>query len=277
MVEPPDSNGFSRVTLSAPDGARAVITPYGAHVTSWTTPDGRERLFLSRTTPFSPGSAIRGGVPVIFPQFAGRGPLRPHGFARVSRWQHIATEAAPGSSTAHFRLEDSDATRVVWSYGFRLDLRVTVGGARLELALQVANTGNQPFTFAAALHTYLQVGDIATASLDGLGGLPYTEHGADHIQPPGTLRIAGEIDRIYWDVPGPVTVAEPDQTLRVAQDGFSDVVVWNPGPERAAALADLEPDGYRRMVCIEAAAIGQRVALAPGGEWQSSQQIDVLA
>lgn len=273
----PGSDPFSSVHLIAPDGARAAIVPHGGHVTSWTTPDGRERLFLSRTTPLESGSAIRGGVPVVFPQFAGRGPLRPHGFARVNPWQHVATQAGTGTATAHFRLDDSPATRAVWDYGFRLDLRVTVGGARLALDLQVTNTGDQPFTFATALHTYLRVGDVAAASIAGLDGLAYSEHGADRVQRESPLRIAGEIDRIYWDVSGPVTLAEPEQTLRVGQAGFTDVVVWNPGPDRAAALADLEPGGYRRMVCIEAAVIGQPVALAPGGAWQGGQQVEVLA
>ena len=97
-MDTPGPDLFTRVGVRAPDGARAEITPYGAHVTSWVTPDGRERLFLSRATSFSPGSAIRGGVPVVFPQFARRGPLRPHGFARISDCP-MAPAPSSGSTT----------------------------------------------------------------------------------------------------------------------------------------------------------------------------------
>lgn len=276
-MDTPGPDLFTRVGVRAPDGARAEITPYGAHVTSWVTPDGRERLFLSRATSFSPGSAIRGGVPVVFPQFARRGPLRPHGFARISPWQHVGTQRVPHGASAQFRLEDSGATRADWDYGFRLDLRVTVGGARLELALRATNTGDRPFTFTAALHTYLRVADIARTGVEGLAGIAYTEHGEDRVQREALLHINGEIDRIYWDVPGPVTLVDTGQTLRVSQAGFTDVVVWNPGPERAAALPDLELGGYRHMLCIEAAAIGQPITLGPRGEWQGWQRIDALA
>ena len=33
--------------------------------------------------------AVRGGIPVLFPQFADRGPLKKHGFARDLPWQLV--------------------------------------------------------------------------------------------------------------------------------------------------------------------------------------------
>ena len=81
--------GLDRVTLSSRDGARAEVYLQGAHVTSWRpATDDRERLFLSERSKYCPGGAIRGGIPVIFPQFAAEGPLPRHGFARTSRWFH---------------------------------------------------------------------------------------------------------------------------------------------------------------------------------------------
>ena len=78
--------------LRAPDGAEATITLYGAHLVSWkavTTAGGpaQERLFLSSLSALDGQKAIRGGVPVIFPQFAERGTGMRHGFARVSTWR----------------------------------------------------------------------------------------------------------------------------------------------------------------------------------------------
>ncbi len=69
--------------LHTADGASATISLYGAHLLSWQTADGRERLFLSERAVLDGSSAIRGGVPLIFPQFAARGNGQRHGFART--------------------------------------------------------------------------------------------------------------------------------------------------------------------------------------------------
>src|SRR3954463_8096737 len=75
------------VTLRADDGATAEIHHHGAHVTSWRpSPDGDERLYLSGASEYGDGKAIRGGIPIIFPQFATEGPLPRHGFARTTAW-----------------------------------------------------------------------------------------------------------------------------------------------------------------------------------------------
>jgi len=264
---------FPFVRLRAPDGAQAEIYLHGGHLTSWTTPDGRERLYMSERATFRPGASLRGGVPVIFPQFAQRGPLIKHGFARIHEWGYVADELSASAATAHVRLRDSDATRGFWEYAFQLDLWVSVGGPDLRVAFEVTNTDARPFTFTGALHTYLRVSAIEDVTVDGLAGRPFTEFGADAAQAEALLRVRGELDRIYWDAPGPITVRDPEQALRVSAAGFSDVVVWNPGPVLADALADMEPGGYRHMLCVEAAVIGRPVTLAPGATWRGAQAL----
>ena len=63
----------------------------------------------------------------------------------------------------------------------------------------------------------------------------------------------------------------PGVELEVGMEGFRDAVVWNPWAERCAALPDMPEDGYRRMLCIEAAAIDKPVNLAPGQSWSGRQ------
>ena len=68
------------VVVTAADGARFEAYLHGAHVTSWCAAgDGSDRLFLSSAARFEDGLAIRGGIPVCFPQFADQGPLPMHG------------------------------------------------------------------------------------------------------------------------------------------------------------------------------------------------------
>lgn len=56
-------------TLSHPSGASATIDPFGATVVSWILPSGKQMLYLSKLADTEGKRAIRGGIPVIFPQF----------------------------------------------------------------------------------------------------------------------------------------------------------------------------------------------------------------
>lgn len=269
-------NGLSKVVLTAPDGARAEIYLHGAHVTSWVPAGGSERLFLSRASEFSPQTAIRGGVPVIFPQFSGMGPLPKHGFARRMDWEFIEAGVQAAGARAVFRLTDSPATRSAWPYAFSAELEVVAGGQDLALTLSATNRDPQTFTFSAALHTYLAVADISAARLTGLGGRRFvdsTRGGAEGVQGEAELAFAGEVDRVYPGVSESLSLVERERRVEIEGSGFPDVVVWNPWREVGAALADLEPEGYRRMVCVEAAIASRPVSLGPSARWTGSQRL----
>lgn len=270
------NSGSPMLTLTALDGARAEIYLHGGHVTSWVPAGGEERLFLSSSSAFGPNSSIRGGVPVIFPQFSNEGPLPKHGFVRRMDWQFVQAHPAEAGVTAILRLQANDESRRIWPFEFLLELAITLGGAQLELALNAANPGTQPFSFTAALHTYLRVADIHTTALGGLGGLPYldkTGQATQRVQPEGDLRFTSEVDRIYYAATGPLTVREEKRSLQVTTSGFTDTVVWNPWAALNQAMADLEPEGYRRMVCVEAVTVGQPVILRPAQRWQGIQRL----
>ena len=261
-----------KVVLTAPDGAHAQVYLHGAHVTSWVPMGGEERLFLSRKAEFRPGAAIRGGVPVIFPQFAREGPLPAHGFARVTTWEFAGVEA----STARLQLRDLETTRRIWPHAFLTELAVTIGGRQLMLGMSVTNMGDGPFSFTCALHTYLRVSDIHGVVVEGLGGIRYRDQAAgrvERVQTEPELRFSGPVDRVYFEAPSALVVRDAERITHVTSSGFPDVVVWNPWVERGAALSDLEPEGYRRMVCIEAAVIGTPITLAPNERWQGSQTL----
>src|SRR2546425_7478854 len=83
--------GLDSVLLRAPDGATAIVTCYGAQVVSWIPTGDDERLFLSPKSALDKLSPIRGGVPIVFPQFATYGSLPRSEERRVgkecrSRW-----------------------------------------------------------------------------------------------------------------------------------------------------------------------------------------------
>ncbi len=265
------------VVLRSADGATAEVHPHGAHVTSWRpAPGGDERLFLSARSRFGHGAAIRGGIPVIFPQFSQEGPLPRHGFARTMEWTHAGTSRLGRNECATFVLASSEVTRAIWPAEFRATLSVRVGGNALTTSLTVENHGGPAFTFHAALHTYLRVADVAQTELVGLRGTRYRESTNPSnliVDSAERLRITGEIDRVYVNAGDHLVLREPHRQLVIESANFPDVVVWNPGAARAAALDDMEPGGERHMLCVEAAAVQVPVTMPPHSTWAGSQTL----
>lgn len=277
MTQPtlqPGNGNLPRFNLNTPDGASVEIYLHGGHLTSWIPAGGGgERLFLSPKADFLPGAAIRGGAPVIFPQFAGLGPLPKHGFARSRAWAVIDA----GGDWAALRLTEDESTLALWPHPFMLDYTVRIERRQLTLTLTASNPGPGAFSFSAALHTYLRVDDLRAVSVHGLQGLRFSDsaHGdAISTQTEELLTFPGEIDRIYFNTAGPVELrAGAQHIVTLRQTGFTDVVTWNPGPEKCAALKDMLPDGYLQFVCVEAAVIETPVMLAPGESWTGTQRI----
>ena len=278
-IEPIEFHGQPALRLATASGARAVVALHGAQVLSWAPPGGEERLYLSPKAVFDGHSAVRGGIPVCFPQFADLGPLPAHGFARNRRWSLTTERSGKDFALAGLTLADDEATRALWPYAFSAELSILIEDSRLDLELEITNTGDEAFEFTAALHTYLAVREVEESRIEGLHGFSYRDKtNADRIQRDSgdALVIESATDRVYHEVNRPLLLREYHRSLGVNADGFPDVVVWNPWIERSAAIADLPDDGFRRMLCIEAAAARQPVRVQPGESWWGRQTLVAL-
>lgn len=268
--------GQPALALRAPDGARATVLLHGAHLVSWVPAGGEEQLYLSPTAKYGNGASVRGGVPVIFPQFNARGPLPRHGLVRTRSWQAVESVVRGQHAIGVLRFTDDIATRVHWKQGFEAELTVSLAGGEIDIELAVTNTGETPFEFTAALHTYLRCNELLKLQLEGLqnhgfedflnGGVPGEQWG-------DVLTFVGAIDRIYHGVQQPLTLRELGRRTRIAMSGFRDVVVWNPGDDGVQQLADMPDEDWRRMLCVEAATIHEPIHLAPGEDWAGMQTL----
>ncbi|HQX90937.1 MAG TPA: D-hexose-6-phosphate mutarotase [Thermomonas sp.] len=267
-AQPEIGHGLPCLRLTQ-QGASALVALHGAQVLSWKPDDGRERLFVSTRAVFDGKAAIRGGIPVIFPQFGERGTLRRHGFARNQPWRFAGVRDA----AAVFELQYANGD-ALWPYPCVARLHIALSASRLCVTLEIENTGDAAFAFTAALHTYLRVEDIAQVAIAGLQGCDFEDSangGTLHRQSDFEVRCSGETDRIYNDVVAPLMLVDGARQLCIEQTGFADAVVWNPGESQCMRIGDLAPQEWQQFVCVEAGQVLQPVLLPAGERWRGMQ------
>ena len=271
------------VRTRAGDGARLVACAHGGQLLGWSPAgDERDRLWLSPLARCGDGQAIRGGVPVVFPQFAGRGPLPKHGLARDREWELDTGSDGAAVARVACRLQDDEHTRAVWPHRFTLTLVAEAAGPRLTMTLRVRNDappGGEPFNLTAALHAYLAA-DVPAAQLSGLAGRSAEDNlaaGGTVRLPEGALPALGPLDVAVRGTRGPVRLAvdglDDLEVGCLGEDGFDSLVVWNPGERHG--LADVPPEGADQFVCVEPARLTP-VTVAPQRVWRASARFTAL-
>lgn len=278
-------HGLVKAVISL-DGVGGEIYLQGAQLTAWQRPGGRPVLFTSPNSAFTPGRAIRGGVPIIFPWFGpnASAPEAPqHGFARTAPWRLAGVEAAGREAlTMTFRLEDGDVASPFWPEKFRASYSVRLGRT-LALRLAVQNLTRREIRFEEALHTYFAVSDIANVAISGLAGATFvdkTQAGARQPLTADPLTITAETDSVFLDTHRECAIADRgwDRHTTIAKDGAASTVVWNPWAEKGAAMADLGDPAWRHMVCVETGNIADKaVRLAGDSEHAMTTTISVGA
>jgi glucose-6-phosphate 1-epimerase len=269
--------GLPAVELALPQGDTLRVMLHGAQVLSWVS-GGQERLYLSPQSILVGQAAMRGGVPVCFPQFNKRGPqaerLPKHGFVRNLPWQADAPVLSADSAQLCLHLQDNDRTRAWWPQAFALQLHITLRPGALRISLKVHNTDAQPLAFSGALHTYLAVPDVTRAQLQGLGGQAEWDAVANtHASAADTLQFEAEFDRVYA---ASAQALRLNDQLHIEQSAsWSNTVVWNPAQDLCQRLVDMPEDGWRHMLCVEAAQVFEPITLPAGERWEGWQQLTV--
>jgi glucose-6-phosphate 1-epimerase len=269
-------HGLIRSTITTPV-CTAELYLQGAHLTQWQPAGQKPVLFLSDRSFYTPGKAIRGGIPIIFPWFGARtatpdnprtdGPS--HGFARTAEWTLAFAALAGDDLHLTLTLGPDETSRALGYDQFQLAYQLTLG-AELRLELIVVNQSNTPLHFEEALHTYFSVGDAQQISIIGLSDTNYldkTDEFKRKHQSETLLKLTGETDRPYLDTEATVNLDDPvlNRRITVCKANSHTTVIWNPWSELTARLPDMEPNGWLTMTCIETAnAATNAIALAPG-------------
>lgn len=272
------SDPCTPLTVESGDGAAVRFCAHGGHVLGWAPAGGTDRLWLSRDTGCGDGVAIRGGVPVIWPQFSDRGPGPRHGVARDRAWQVMGTGTDDsGVAAARLRLT-GDAGTTPFPHAFALHLEVRASGSTLDIELTARNDGTDDLTMTAALHSYLRVASTTGTRVTGLEGLLARPNDGQPAWPVyGPIQVVGPLDVAVEGVAegeaGAVVVDDGTSApVTLTVEGFDSRVVWNPGPGRAPG--DVHAGGEAEFVCVEPALLTP-LTLAPGRSWRGRQTLSV--
>lgn len=251
------------------DWSTAEIYLHGAHVTDFQKKGEPPLLFTSQFSRFAAEQAIRGGVPIIFPWFGAREGSPAHGFARTIEWElHEAVTLPEGGVALRFSFPGCNESAT--SPPFSANYVVTVTD-KLTLELLITNrSADQAFSFETCLHSYFAVGDIEQVSVTGLKGVSYfdkVDHFVQKTEPDDAIRIAGEVDRIFFDTHGAVEILDPQLKRRILieKSGSASTVVWNPWLNKAQQMPDFGNEEYRQMLCVESGNVAKnKITLPPG-------------
>lgn len=294
-AEHPLPEGLTAVTSPAPaidvetPACTGTVLRQGAQVLRWAPSGTGPVLWVSRLAKFEAHQAVRGGVPVCFPWFGPGRPGQPqHGPARNVEWRLEESGAPDGIAHLLFRLTSLELRDTAWAGLLPVGVTAYLSAAmadKLRIDLTVS-TDTDAFDFEAALHTYFSVGDVRQVELRGLEGCTYADrvHGrpadpssSSPSQLEEPLLIHEPVDRTY-EHEGSITIVDPvlHRSIVVAKRNSHNTVVWNPGPEKAPEMADVDDAAWSGFVCVEAANTGRHaVHLEPGQSHTMTLIVDV--
>lgn len=246
------ANGFASIYVKN-SVAQAEIALQGAHIFSYKTQ--KDLLWLSETSAFEQGTAIRGGIPLCWPAFGTNNPHLPqHGFARTMLFELLHTEEPQAdTSILTLRLSDNKQTHTLWDYCFELTLRITISDT-LKLELTTTNKDTKAFTLTQALHTYFAISDIQNIHIEGLEEKPYLDALTQtHKVQEGAIAFHQEFDAVYQNVDKTISLQDTNRTTHITTQGSASCVVWNPWIEKCSKMSGMQSDAYKEFVCIESA------------------------
>lgn len=295
------------IVIKHESGAQCSVYPYGATVTSFITSTGHETIFVSSKAKYDGSKAIRGGVPLVFPQFGQPNKDMPqHGFLRRNYWKAGKITSSSDETACDFTLELKDVVEArgdegIWSAasastsGINCTCRfeVRVSAKTLTTRLVIQNTGSKAFPYQALYHTYYKIHggkalDPKQCNVTGFEGYSVQDKitGETYVQDDTPIIVDCEVDRIYTPPASKNTV---DVAFCTGEGGSKvflksyatangeevpvSAVVWNPFIAKSKTMGDFDDEEYHDMICVEPGVISAEKDLEAGGEVVFTEEI----
>lgn len=270
-------SGLPLIRVNTPKCA-ATIALQGAHLLTFRATGGNPLLWVSPNCDFTPGIALRGGVPVCLPWFGPNllDPKKPkHGFARNRDWV-LQDAKLRDNGDAELTFTFTSKANDLFAYDFRAQLLMTLGDA-IKLEIMVNNQDQKSFDCSWVLHSYFPVESLTNVRVKGLAGRTYLDNLENHapkIQS-DDVNFPSEVDRVFPAIENSLDV-QGSPTIHITHHNCPSVVVWNPGPANAAKIADIGEGNEQAYICVERGAVlAEKWHLAPGesrAAWMSIKE-----
>jgi glucose-6-phosphate 1-epimerase len=233
---------------------------------------GLDLLYLSPLVDVYPDNPIRGGIPLMFPQFGDSGPLRKHGFVRDLQWNLIAETQDAGGKNLSYVLDIKATDFPEWPFDAALKFDVRLSLQMLSIGLSVQNTGAQAFTFTGGFHPYFAISSRKDIMLNGLEGLPFKDSfpGDNAYE----LNSDALVERQYMGN-ADIRFYNGSHWLKITASGFDSWMVWNPGSVGASRISDLPDKDWDRFICIEPIILAEPKTLSPGDAFKGEMMVSV--
>ncbi|KAL3940269.1 MAG: hypothetical protein SGBAC_005163 [Bacillariaceae sp.] len=274
-----------RTIIHSSSGASVQFHEFGATVISFKTSSDRECLFLSRDAKLDGSKAVRGGIPLVFPQFGQPDKSMPqHGFLRNNFWKVDDSSTYDNESGAGISLtlhlgDVKNSRGGKWDENTKYDVLATfsinVEATKLTTELSITNTAGEKFDFQTLQHTYFRVEhgaayDPTQCYVKGLEGYAVSDKISNEEYTLGAdpIVLEGNVDRVYSPQSGKDVVSVSigvgsGKVMKLTASGTCEdsivpvsCVVWNPYKEKAEAMSDFGSDQYVEMICVEPGLLG---------------------
>lgn len=242
---------------------------------------------MSSKADTTPGTAIRGGVPICWPQFgtfrtAKNSPGLKHGFVRQSTLWKVDEKDA---DYVILHLVPDDEMLKKWPGKWEVLYTVSLHSRTLRLKMEVINKGDEELEFTGCLHTYFCCKACDQCSVEGLKGETYDSPIGDSfsgakVEDRDSVNICdgkAQMQLLYGGAGDAIVLSEAGQPrIGLTKSGMSDWVIWNIGDDDVHTLKDMGEGEQRKYVCVEPGFATVPVKVAPGRTWCGIHEMKAL-
>jgi len=259
---------------------------------------------MGRLAKMDGSKPVRGGVPIVFPQFGRPDKDMPqHGFLRRNYWKNENVFSTEEEAGCDFTLDLKDVVEArgekgIWSkdggVGINCSCRyqVRINADKLITKLIVQNTGTFEFKYQTLYHNYFRVNAKALelTSVQGFQGYSVENRVTDEsswVQDQNPIKIDCEVDRLYTPPSSKnvldVVISTGEDKPKLLLKSYAtangaevpvSAVIWNPFVEKSKTMSDFHDDEYLEMIGVEPGVVDvDNKGLAIGAQLAFTQEI----
>lgn len=221
------------------------------------------------------GFPRRGGVPILFPQFADRGELTKHGFVRGIQWEMVSHDLNGLSEHLSYELNINPNNFGDWPHVANLRLDVVTEAKSITFSLTIKNHGEKSFSWTGGLHPYFKIENLLNVRIEGLKGCKVeNKYKFDQThQLNQFLLFDGEPFESLFLSSSDLVIHENHKSLHLCSTGFSEWMIWNPGQSGVKDFLDIPENDWLKFICIEPVIAHQPQLIEGGGQFTGTFSI----